>query len=138
MILKTPTEGEIKQVLFDPWIWDRETDDYFTDQSKFFVPEEATMLGGYVDGNIIGLFMTHPFRDGVKAHIAVLKFYRQQAREFAEKSLKTLKHKVYCQVAECYPEVVNFAKKHGFVELERGGSFMKNGHIHKRVTLCLL
>ncbi|MDP3939175.1 MAG: hypothetical protein Q8R92_13705 [Deltaproteobacteria bacterium] len=131
-----PSADEIKRVLLDPEIWERETDDHCGPASSFpGLPDTVRCLGGYVEDAIIGLAMTHKTEVGTKIHFAVLRPYRAHARAFLMRALEIL-GPVYCDIPECYRAVINFALHAGFVATGRAGRYLKHGISHQRTRLC--
>ena len=115
------------EVLRDPEIYDRITDDNCPALEDFRMPDgiEATFIAGYAGGNIASLFALH--HDN-KFHYMVLKPYRKHARDLLKKSLALWGRPVWCEIPACYPEVINFARKSGFYEDKiNKDAHMKNG-----------
>lgn len=133
-MLSSPTPDEIRRVLCDAEIWERESDDA---SPKEFpgLPESVCCIGGYAEKVIIGLAMTHRTPDGLKFHFAVLKPYRRLARAFLARVLEVV-GPVYCDIPDCYRAVINFAKHAGFVETGKSGTYVKNGISYSRTRLC--
>lgn len=134
--LSEPTPDDIRRVLCDAEIWEREADDFCMPREAFpGLPDSVSCIGGYVNGEIMGLAMTHQTPDGLKFHFAVLRPYRRQARAFLALVLDKV-GKVYCDIPDCYRAVINFAKHAGFVESGKSGAYVKNGISFERTRLC--
>ncbi len=134
MDLSRPTPDEIRRVLCDAEIWERETDDA-SPQAFPGLPDSVSCIGGYTGEAIIGLAMTHHTPDGLKFHFAVLRPYRWLARAFLARVLEVV-GPVYCDIPDCYRAVINFAKHAGFVETGKSGAYVKNGISYPRTRLC--
>lgn len=131
---------EAADVLNDPWVYDRITSD-FSPKSVDDYPRDTIYLGGYANGSLVSVFNVHLFELGYKIHFQTLRPYLLCARELFEQALDyimpTLK-KVYCEIADLYPSVINFARKSGFREVQvNEQSFLKNGRWYDRHLMVL-
>lgn len=115
--------------MFDPELWERTSEDGNPNTGQF--PGNAAYIGGYVDGEIIGLFVLHDSRLGYEAHFQVLKPYRKYARAFIRQALDICDCRVVVEIPDIYPEVINFAVKSGFKTIGiNPESFKKHGKLH--------
>lgn len=133
--IRTPSGDELKRVLFDPWVWDRISEDFAPAQDQIGEIPPARWFVAYADGVPCGYAATHATEDGEKLHFAMLPAYRMRAREFLRGVLDRV-GKVYCEIPVCYPELINFARKGGFVPVGEYGTYLKHGVRHKRIRLC--
>lgn len=121
---------EASEVLNDPWVYDRITDDHCPEKMKEY-PSDAFYVGGYINHKLVAVSIVHLFELGYKFHYQVLKAYRKYARFLMDESLEIILpifKKLYCEIPSCYPSVINFAKKSGFREIEvKDNSHLKNG-----------
>ncbi len=133
---------EIKKVLCHPEIYDLINDDNSPDVENCNIPltSDIEYIGGFVEGDIIGIMIYHTTNKGVELHIQVLPEYRKEyAREFARMALKFGEAKnayIYSEIPICYPNVISFAKEFGFTE---SGSikdnYVKNGIKHDVIIM---
>ena len=119
MIVKQTLDiAEIKKILCHPEIFKRISDDYSIPINEFEPPLECEYIAGYVNSNIIGLMIYNKVNERVKCHFQVLPEFRfKYSRQFVRMALDIGKAKnasIYAEIPNCYPEVVNFAKKSGF------------------------
>lgn len=125
-VYETQDIDEIKSVLCHPQIYPCISHDGCPTSKEFEPPMNVRYLGGYIDGQIIGLMIYHPYKDGLKCHIQVLPEFREHAKEFGRIVLDEAKNAIiYADVPTCYPNVVSFAEGFGF---EITGS-IKNNHV---------
>ena len=62
----------------------------------------------------------------------VLKKHRKHARKLLDASFKRRPKPVYCEIPSLYMSVINFAKKYGFVEIN------KEPRAHKKNDSCFV
>lgn len=134
---KKPSIDDIERVVFDPWVYDRISHD--RSPPKKDVIEQlrkgfsgVEYIGGYVNGCIASLYVVH---DGL-AHFMVLRTFHKFAHGLLDESRRVFPEKVYALIPVCHRSLINFVKKHGFVEAEtRKNDFIKNGVAYDRVKL---
>lgn len=86
---------------------------------------DARYIAGKVGDEIIGIMVYHQTDEGCKCHIQVLPDYRMDyAEEFARIALTFGEAELYCEIPECFPNVVSFAQKFGFEQTQ----IIENGH----------
>ncbi|MCZ6897638.1 MAG: hypothetical protein O7D95_02865 [Betaproteobacteria bacterium] len=120
----SPTEKEIRKVIFDPDIFNRITDD---NSPKDFDLPKVSYIGIY-ETEIIALFIYWPFKDMYKAHFQVLKEHRMKAREIAKMVLDITPRPLFTEIPTLYRHYMNFIKKFGFKQItERKDAYLKNG-----------
>lgn len=124
--------SQAEKVLLNPEIYDRISDD---DCPLILELPEMDYLGGFVDGELASVTIFHPFRDGMKIHFNVLKEYRSKADFLLDASM-VYDCPIYVEIPTLYPEVINYAKHHGFKEISRRfNTYRKNGKLYDRVLL---
>ena len=141
-LIEIKSDEEIKAILCHPEIYPRISDDRSPPPIDFDPPDSAKYIAGYVDGDIIGLMVYHKTDLGLKCHFQVLPEYRQKySREFARMALDFGEAKnasIYAEVADCYPDVIRFAKDMGFKrEGYAENVSIKNGVSYRKVLLRL-
>lgn len=124
---------DVRAVIYDDEIYNRITDDNCPPKEYFVLPESGYIsVGGYVDSKIASMFLVH----GDKMHFMVLKPYRKYARKLLKESFKVYPFNVYVEIPSCYMEVINFAKKFGFIEVGiEEKAHKKNGELYNVHTL---
>ena len=133
MILKeTRNNSDIKAVLCNPAIYDTISDDNSPSLSEFEPPisDEYLYIGGYVDGEIIGLMVYHKYLDGNACHVQVLpKNRKEHAIKFGEQVLHfrgTLP--LYAEIPDLYKNVLDFALLNDFKVIDiKENDYIKNG-----------
>lgn len=126
IVRDTTDENEIKYVLNHPSIKDRISDS----DDDYELPDDYRYIVGEVDGQLIGLVVLHPFRDGLEAHHQVIAGYRKEyAKEFANRVIEQLPNTIiYGIVPTLYKNVIEFDKSIGFKHVETFVcNFEKNG-----------
>lgn len=123
-------KADIDRVVFDEAIYDRISGDGCPARHEFQVPYDlGTYIGGYMHGAIAALYIINP--DGERIHFMVLPEYRRYGRELLQACMKLWPHPVSAEIPSLYPEVVNFARKAGFLEVGiKPGAHMKNGRTY--------
>ena len=124
---------DVRKLVYDDELYDRITDDNCPPKEEFEMPSEGyEAVGGYIDGKIVSLFMVHD----KKMHFMVLKPFRKFAGKLWKVSIKFMPCSGYCEVPALYGSLINFAKKHGFIEtgIERL-AHKKNGKLYDIHTL---
>ena len=141
-IRETTDIEEIKSVLCHPEIYPCISQDGNPTAREFEPPMNVSYIGGYIDGEIMGIMIYHPYKDGLKCHIQVLpEFRKKYAKEFGRIALNFGEAKnaiIYADIPTCYPNVLAFAKKVGF---EITGSikddYTRDGKVFDATTLRL-
>ncbi|MCC2615931.1 hypothetical protein LJ739_06730 [Aestuariibacter halophilus] len=111
-ILTVQDAGEVSKVLNHPDIYEAITGD--NGDAPPPMDEHHVYLGAYVDGEIVGLAIFHPYRDGVEGHFQVLPEHRKaHAEAFAKAILNMVDVPIYGLVPTLYPNVIAFNKKMG-------------------------
>jgi hypothetical protein len=128
---QTTDSAEIKRVMCHPDIYPRISDDTCPPADEFEPPvDRAEFIGGYLDGEIFGLMIYHRKSKGIFCHLQVLPEYRQKyTREFTRMALAIGLSKnahIYAEIPDCYPEVINLAKKYGFKPVEKVEAYRVN------------
>ena len=101
------TTREAERIIFDPWVYNRISDDSCYNAEIPDIP----YTGGFLDGKLVSVFITIPFKDGFKAHFQVLKDYKKHARELAGLFLKDAPRPLYAFIPSLYHPYINFCKK---------------------------
>jgi hypothetical protein len=132
IVKPTANIDDIKSVLCNPAIYDTITDDKCPKVEDFEPPINGKYLyvGGYVNGEIIGLMVYHEYLDGNECHVQVLPEHRKEhAKEFGEQSLKFRgTQPLYAEIPDLYKNVLDFALLNDFKVIKRvGKGFIKNG-----------
>lgn len=132
MIVKEITNIEdIKAILCHEDIYDTITADGSVKADKFEPPlDDHVYVGGYHNGEIFALLVYHPFRDGNKCHVQVLKSHRAEfAKEFGEKAILFRgKKPLYAVIPDLYKNVLDFSFVFGFEVIEKTEkTYLKNG-----------
>lgn len=132
--IKLPSKNDIDTVIYDPWCWDRTTDDNCPSPEDFKIPyDDFAWVGGYVNGQIASLYMVSYTG---KMHFQVLPAYRMQAHNLFESSFTHYGRPVYCVIPVLYQSVINFVKKHKFKETLRFiKDHVKNGQRYDAVMM---
>jgi len=122
----------IKSVLCNSAIYDTITDDNSPNIEDFEPPinDKYLYVGGYVNGEIIGLMVYHEYLDGNECHVQVLPEHRKEhAKEFGEQSLKFRgTQPLYAEIPDLYKNVLDFALLNNFKVIKRiDAGFIKNG-----------
>jgi hypothetical protein len=140
MRVRLASAEEIKSVVLHPEFLPLLTEDGFSGE---FEPDMAEIWLLFEDeGEIVGLFnFTHVTSICLEMHPMIFKQYRlKYARECMSWALQffleTGKNKIIVQIPSDRPELVNFAKHHGFIEegINRE-SVMKQGKIMNIIQL---
>lgn len=133
--------GEILAVLFDPWIYERITEDGAPSKEEYVLPDGVTYV---MDEDRRALMIYHWLSDSViQCHIHVPRDNKDIAHRFCESALRwvwsnTSVIKIVAQIPEIYSDVTEFAKKHGFIiEGINTASYRKNGNIYSQFYLGL-
>lgn len=142
IIRETRDIAEIKNVLCDPEIYARISDDFSPSIDSFEPVPPSDYVYYLTDENNIGLVFLH-WHNGtmLEGHIQVLEDHRHLAHEFAVGVLdwiwnNTQAKKILAVIPEIYPDVIGFTKKMGFEqEGEIKGSYQKNGVLYSQVYL---
>lgn len=123
-----PRSNGVLTVLKDAWVYDRETDDRCPPVDDYKPPDGPLYLLGLVNEEPASLFIEHDSQ----IHYMVLRKHRMQARELLNCSIETSRLKfMFCQIPSLYMEVINFAKRSGFVETGVSEPrFMKSGVLY--------
>jgi len=119
MIFEVLTSEQTTNFLLIPEVWERAADD--NSRREFDIPSSTMKLGAFVDGTLASVALFSPFRDGWKLHFYVLRRFRLKHAREAIKSIMSAMHAefiVYVAIPTLYREVINFAKRSGFRELE--------------------
>ena len=140
MNVRTATAEEIKEAVLSPDILPMLVEDGFC--GEYDPDMNQVWLLFEDDGDIIGIFnFTHITSICFEMHPIIYKKYRlKYARQCMEWAfmffLETDKNKIIVQIPEDRPELVNFAKHHGFIEegINRD-SLMKQGKIMNIIQL---
>lgn len=140
MNVRTATAEEIKEAVLSPDILPMLVEDGFC--GEYDPDMNQVWLLFEDDGDIIGIFnFTHITSICFEMHPIIYKKYRlKYARQCMEWAfmffLETDKNKIIVQIPEDRPELVNFAKNHGFIEegINRN-SLMKQGKIMNIIQL---
>lgn len=124
---------DVKKLVYDDELYDRITDDNCPPKEQFEMPEDGyKAVGGYVDGEIASLFMVHDN----KMHFMVLKPFRRLSSKLWKASIRFMPCSGYCEVPALYKSLINFAKKHGFIETKiEKSAHKKNGIMYNVHTL---
>lgn len=127
------SKEDIDRVMFDDEIYDRISDDSCPPKEEIRLTyHEAKYVAGYIDGETASLAALH---DG-RVHFMVLKPYRLHAHELWKETEKYLPPKMYAAVPSLYKTLINFAKKHGFREVDvQKKVYRKNGRLYDRHIL---
>lgn len=133
MIVKETTSKEdIEKVLCDPVIYDTISGDDCPTAEEFNPPinNDYLYIGGYVNGEIIGIMVYHKYLDGQECHIQVLPKYRKEhAIKFAEQVL-TFKGTLplYAEIPDLYQNVLAFSFLNNFKVIDvKENDYIKNG-----------
>jgi hypothetical protein len=129
IIRRTYDRNEINSVLSDPDIKKRITSDN-TPDSEIPITDEYCYLLGEAEGEIIGLTILHPFRDGLEAHYQVLPQYRKRyAMQFAQETLNIIPpSNIYGVVPTYHQNIIEFDKKLGLEHVDTlKGGYIKDG-----------
>lgn len=121
----TPTVAQVATVLFDPWVYDRITDDNCPPMDEFEIPEADYILGT-VDGQPASLFVTHD----CKMHYMTRPCYLMAARELFRLSMNRYGDWCYCEIPTLYQTTINFAIKEGFRVVGTVGQHLKGGKLY--------
>lgn len=132
--VKIPTDQDVKKIYYDDEIFDRVSDDKTKNLKGVNLPwGKHFMLGGYLNDKIISLF---DINLNGQAHFAVLKPYREYAREACKKSLDRVNFYTWAEIPVLYKELINFTKKFGYTEKGIAKkSHLKNGVVYDKVIL---
>ncbi len=132
--VKIAKKLDIEKVLFDDEIFSRICDDFCPKEKGFEIPTKGLIfLGGYINDEIASLFIVN---GNCKMHFMVLKAFRKHARDLLKESFKKYPHRVWVQIPTLYQEVINFAKKCGFKEVERvQNSHLQNSKYYDEIKL---
>ena len=116
MIIKQIAPPEAKLVLCHPEIYETISDDNSPPASEFNPPDNCEYIGGFVDGDLIGVMIYHTYKESIKCHVQVLPTHRaDHAREFGTKALGLKRGlTIYADIPEIYPNVLKFAQSFGF------------------------
>jgi hypothetical protein len=99
-------------------------------------PEEYTYLGGFLDGKLVCVFILHETDLGQTCHFQALKDYRVEADVFGYMFLNETKGDIWARIPLCYPRVIEFARRHGFIEAGVDpGQFVKGGIALERLIM---
>lgn len=140
-VRETTDVKEIKAVLCHPQIYPCISQDG-NPIEEFEPPMTARYVGGYVDGEIMGIMIYHPYKDGLKCHIQVLPEFREKyAKAFGRIALNFGEAKnaiIYADIATCFSNVIAFAQWLGF---EKTGSikndYTRDGQCFDVITMRL-
>ena len=141
IIKQTKDLNVIKRVLFDAHIYSTISDDEIEKEENFKLPvnDDYRYYAGYVNGDIIGLMIYHPYLDGEECHVQVLVKYRKKyAKQFGEQSLlmRDRTRPLYAEIPEFYTNVLNFAKLNGFKVIDTQlNNFTKQGKTYNTKVL---
>lgn len=129
------SKEDVEKLIYDDELYDRITDDNCPPKEEFEMPTEGFQaVGGYIGGKIASLFMVHDS----KMHFMVLKPYRKLASKLWMVSIGFMPCSGYCEVPSLYRSLINFAKKHGFIETKiELLAHKKNGKLYDIHTLEL-
>ena len=132
IVARIDNVDDIKAVLCNPHIYDTITDDNSPNIEYFEPPinDKYLYVGGYVNGEIIGLMVYHKYLDGNECHVQVLPEHRKEhAKEFGEQSLKFRgTQPLYAEIPDLYKNVLDFALLNNFKVIKRiDAGFIKNG-----------
>lgn len=132
ILFETKDRNKIDKVLKHPDIYDTISSDECpkVEDMEFPINDNYQYIGGFVDGEIIGLLVYHSYKDGRECHVQVLPEYRElYAKEFGEQALEfkgTLP--LYAEIPELYKNVLAFAELNNFEIIgEHTDRYVKNG-----------
>jgi len=122
------TEEEIETVLCDDEIYDRISDDDCPAKEDFEIPFNAVdFFSAKVNDKLAGVIVMH----GDKIHFNILKKHRKDAEYIFECFNQSWRKNMVAEVPSLYPDVLGFAKKVGFDEVEVvKNDYKKNGKLY--------
>ena len=134
MIIRDVSNQEAREFLLIPEIWAHAAEPENPTDFKFRF--DITKIGGFYRGELSGLVLTYPYRDGTKLHYYVLKKARRQiARDLLAVALDQFiaTRPVYAEIPVTRRAVINFARHFGFESLEVEHV---RGHEREVMRLC--
>lgn len=133
---------KIKNVLCDPEIYERTSDDGSPELEDFNPIEPSEGVFYITDENNTGIVFIHWMNYlTVECHIQILKEHRNKSEEFGHSALKwiwdnTEAQKIVAKIPEIYLDVIRFTMKGGFrFEGICEKSYQKNGILYGVVNL---
>lgn len=141
-VYETRDVREIKAVLCHRDIYPCISQDGNPTATEFEPPMNVRYVGGYVDGEIMGIMIYHPYKDGLKCHIQVLPEFREKyAKEFGRIALNFGEAKnaiIYADIATCFENVITFAEGLGFEKTGRiRDNYVRGGQSFDAITMRL-
>lgn len=93
-------------------------------------------MGGYVDGDIVGIIASKSVDEGTVCHIMTIPSQRQYAGILARKFLKGCNGHVFTIIPETHQHVIRFAEKFGFQQVATNtGAWVKNGLKYNAIVM---
>lgn len=109
---------DVKHVLTNREIWETSGPDCPVEEFDFDQYLKMLTIGLYLDGEIAGLVIAHPFEDGGMIHPAVLPKHRKEhAHKFVGEALQYTGNPTYVYVRDDLRHQTKFYERLGFKQL---------------------